>query len=138
VLAQGGEVGGPQGSAPEKGGVEPAARRWEQAVEVARENAVRNRVAERLRLAVGSVEKIRQSEKVSHAPIVFANILAPILVRLLQDEGLADLVSPGGHLILSGILETQADQVLGAAERAGLTLANRLQISDWVTLTVTK
>ncbi len=108
-----------------------------QAVEVARENARRNSVADRLRLAVGSVDAIRRAdESLRRAPIVLANILAPILVRLLDEEGLADLLAPHGHLVLSGILDYQAEDVLSAAHRAGLTLTNRLQQKDWVTLTL--
>ncbi|HID52988.1 MAG TPA: hypothetical protein EYP41_13275, partial [Anaerolineae bacterium] len=38
------------------------------------------------------------------APLVIANILAHILRRLL-DDGLADLLTPDGLLILSGILD---------------------------------
>ncbi len=110
-----------------------------QAVEVARENARRNGVADRLRLAVGSVEAIRRADKsLRRAPIVLANILAPILVRLLDEEGLADLLAPHGHLVLSGILDYQAEDVLSAAHRAGLTLTNRLQQKDWVTLTLSR
>ena len=110
-----------------------------QAVEVARENAIRNGVEGHLRLAVGSVEAIRRAdESLRSAPIVLANILAPILVHLLDEEGLADLLAPRGHLVLSGILDYQADDVISAAARAGLTLSNRLQQKDWVTLTFTR
>ncbi len=108
-----------------------------QAVAVAQENAARNGVAEGFRAAVGSVEALRQPPLGPvQAPLVLANILAPILVRLLDEEGLADLLTPDGALVLSGILETQAEDVLAAARRAGLALAHRRQMDDWVTLTV--
>ncbi|NPA92994.1 MAG: 50S ribosomal protein L11 methyltransferase [Chloroflexi bacterium] len=108
-----------------------------QAVAVAQENAARNGVAEGFRAAVGSVEALRQPPLGPvKAPLVLANILAPILVRLLDEEGLADLLTPDGALVLSGILENQAEDVLAAARRAGLALAHRRQMDDWVTLTV--
>ncbi len=110
-----------------------------QAVAVARENAARNGVAAGFRAAEGSVEALRTPPLgPQQAPLVLANILAPILVKLLDEAGLADLVAAGGHLVLSGILEGQADDVLAAAQRAGLQPAHRRQIEDWVTLTVRK
>jgi ribosomal protein L11 methyltransferase len=64
------------------------------------------------------------------ASVVAANILTPVILTLL-DEGLADLVSPGGHLLLSGILENQADDVIRKAENCGLKLVETRKISDW-------
>ena len=40
---------------------------------------------------------------------MLANILAPVLIRLFE-EGLADLIAPGGKLVLAGILERQAQE----------------------------
>ncbi len=108
-----------------------------QAVAVAEENAARNGVAGGFRAAVGSVETLRRPPLgPRRASLVLANILAAVLVRLLDEEGLAALLTPGGHLVLSGILETQAEDVLAAARRSGLALAHRRQVEDWVTLTV--
>jgi ribosomal protein L11 methyltransferase len=71
------------------------------------------------------------------ARIVLANILAPVLIRLLG-EGLGDLISEDGVLILSGILQEQADEVQVAAEKHGLRLVKRRQSGDWVALTVAR
>ncbi len=46
------------------------------------------------------------------ADIVVANILANVLIELAPQIG--SLVHPGGHLVLSGILQQQADQVAQA------------------------
>jgi ribosomal protein L11 methylase PrmA len=62
-----------------------------------------------------------------------ANILAPVLARLL-DEGLGSLLTNGGRLVLSGILAEQAQEVLSAASRNGLQCAGRRQSGDWVAL----
>ena len=51
------------------------------------------------------------------APLVLANILAPVIIRLFE-AGLADLAAPGGTLILSGILDKQAEDVVAAARAA--------------------
>lgn len=67
------------------------------------------------------------------ADVVAANILAPVLVRLL-DQGLAQLLAPGGVLLLSGILESQLDTVLPAAEKAGLRVIDQRHMEDWIGL----
>jgi ribosomal protein L11 methyltransferase len=64
---------------------------------------------------------------------VLANILAPVIVRLFG-MGLADLVIPGGFLILSGILAEQAEGVISAARARGLALAVTRRVEDWVAL----
>jgi ribosomal protein L11 methyltransferase len=108
------------------------------AVRVAGENALVNGVADRLELATGSVaETVAGKFSLRQAPLVLANILAPVLIQLFGD-GLAELVSPGGSLILSGILDTQAAGVIAAGEAKGLTLAGQLQELDWVAIRMTR
>lgn len=100
----------------------------------ARENAANNQVGDRMQVELGSVSEVLSGQfGLRQAPLVLANILAPVLIRLFED-GLGDLVSPGGRLVLSGILDVQAEEVLKAAGHAGYHLANRLQIMDWVAL----
>lgn len=99
-----------------------------------RENAETNGVAQHFELHIGSVAEIRSGKySLSQAPLVLANILAPIIIRLFGD-GLADLVSPAGTLVLSGILAEQADRVEEAAVKNGLTPIERYQSGDWVAL----
>jgi len=62
---------------------------------------------------------------------VLANILAPILIRLFE-AGLAELIEPGGAIILSGILAEQEQNVLAAGQAHGLTFVERRQMGDWV------
>mgnify|MGYP001183551677 FL=1 len=73
--------------------------------------------------------------KIRNAPLVLANILAPIIIRLFG-SGLAELVSPGGALILSGILAEQAGGVISSVEEYGLKLVEKRQLGDWVALLV--
>ena len=101
-------------------------------------NAEMNGVAGELALGQGSVAETLAGEySLSQAPLVLANILAPIIIRLF-DDGLADLVSPGGSLVLSGILDKQAPDVIAAAEGRGLKLVEQRQVLDWVAIWMRK
>jgi len=98
------------------------------------ENAEANGVRERVESGVGSVSEVLAGQfSLRQAPLVLANILAPIIIRLF-DAGLADLVTAGGTLVLSGILATQAADVIRAAEERGLRLIEQRQMGDWVAL----
>lgn len=108
-----------------------------EAVTAAAENAAANKVSERLELAQGSLAEILAGKfTLRQAPLVCANILAPVLIHML-DGGLGDLVTPGGALILSGILAEQAQSVNAAANKHGLSLVESRQIGDWVALRFT-
>lgn len=106
----------------------------EEAVEAARQNAALNGVEKDLEPGLGSVAEIRSGAyTLSKAPFVLANILAPVIIRLLE-AGLADLVEPGGALVLSGILAGQEASVLEAIQAQNLSLQERAQSGDWVAL----
>jgi ribosomal protein L11 methyltransferase len=105
-----------------------------QAVAVARQNAKANGVGERFELRVSSLSEIQAGNfSLSQASLVLANILAPVLVRMLQ-AGLADLVADGGYLVLGGIMQDQANEVITTAQEQGLQLAQRKELGDWVVL----
>ena len=102
----------------------------------ARENANTNDVGEELILGVGSVQDIRQGAfAFRQAPLVMANILAPVIIRLF-DAGLAGLIDSNGLIILSGILQDQAESVIEAAQAKGLRRVEWRQMGDWVALTM--
>lgn len=104
------------------------------AVEVARQNARLNQVVGSLELGTGSVGEILSGAySISAAPVVLANILAVIILRLLE-AGLCDLVAPDGILILSGILDEQEPELLAALGRHGFRVAGRRLEADWVAL----
>lgn len=107
------------------------------AIASANQNAAANGVAARLELRLGSVSEILAgSFSLRSAPLVVANILAPVIVRLFG-EGLAELLEQGGAIILSGILDEQAAEVESAGINAGLRLIGRRQQGDWVALAYT-
>jgi ribosomal protein L11 methyltransferase len=108
----------------------------EAAVKNSRENADNNGIdSAALVLGLGSVAEVKAGKfpPFSQSPLVLANILAPVLIRLF-DAGMADLVAPGGAIILSGILDHQAADVTASAEKHGLTFVEQRQIADWVAL----
>ena len=84
-----------------------------------RENATTNRVGDELILGVGSVLEILDGKfAFKKAPLVVANILAPVIVRLF-DARLADLMDDNGAIILSGILLEQEQSVIAAGRAKG-------------------
>lgn len=109
-----------------------------ESVKNSRENADTNGVGEELILGQGSVTEVLAGEfPFKSAPLVVANILGPILIRLF-DAGLADLVEPNGEIILSGILDHQAESVIAAGQAKGLARGELRQIGDWVALSLKK
>ena len=102
----------------------------------ARENANTNHIGDELIMGIGSVQEILEGRfAFSQAPLVVANILAPVIIRLFA-TGLADLVEENGAIILSGILQEQAQSVIEAAQAKGLKIKERKQMGDWVALTM--
>ncbi len=73
-----------------------------------------------------------------HAPydLIFANILARPLVTL--STGLARVLAPGGHLILSGITSDQTRWIRACYINRGLRTERILQQSNWMTLVFSK
>src|SRR5688572_3810238 len=104
----------------------------------ARENADINHVGDELILSVGSVQEILDGKfAFSKAPLVIANILAPVIIRLF-DAGLMDLIENDGAVVLSGILQEQAQSVIEAGQAKGLKMIDRRQMGDWVALTMSR
>lgn len=85
-----------------------------EAVEVSRENAVLNGLAEQVILEEADLQGGLRDEQ---ADLVLANILADVLVR--EKERLLAAIAPGGRLVLSGILAVELDAVRAAFEAAG-------------------
>lgn len=104
------------------------------AIRSTKENAAANGVLEKVETGIGSVGEIRERRFTIHAaPLVLANILAPVIIRLFDDD-LASLLEPDGKMVLSGILAEQAAGVITAAEAQGLKVVDQRQIGDWVAI----
>ncbi len=105
-----------------------------QAVEVAAANARANGVEGLISCVEAAGFDHPTLQEKSPYDLVFANILKGPLVELAPDMGAH--VAPGGHVILSGILNPQADDVVAAYEGAGFAVRDRSEIGEWTTLTL--
>lgn len=97
------------------------------AIDVARENAAINRIAlghGAGELLLGVADGMCSPLLAARAPfdLIIANILAGPLIELAPDFA-ADL-TPGGTVILAGLLDSQADGVIAAYEKLGLSLTD--------------
>lgn len=68
--------------------------------------------------------------------LVLANILKQPLIDLAPQ--MAAMVAPEGRIILSGILVTQADEVVETYRRQGFDLDRRDDLADWSALTLVR
>jgi ribosomal protein L11 methyltransferase len=110
------------------------------AIGVARENALINRVAlghgpGELLLAVADGMDSPMLSARAPFDLIVANILAGPLIDLAAD--FAGALSPGGAVILAGLLDTQADAVTRAYEAVGLALSDRGS-GEWPVLVLTR
>jgi ribosomal protein L11 methyltransferase len=102
------------------------------AVDVAAANVAANKLAER----VDCVEAVGfgHPDLKARAPydLIFANILKGPLIDLAPD--MARFTALKGNVILSGILNSQADEVVSVYTKAGFRQLSRDEIGEWTTL----
>ncbi len=106
------------------------------AVDVARVNVAANDLEGRVSCLIATGLDHPELEAAAPFDLVFANILKGPLIDLAA--GMTQRLAPGGHVILSGILNEQADEVLSVYIEAGNSLAERQEIGEWTTLTLQK
>jgi ribosomal protein L11 methyltransferase len=99
-----------------------------EALAIAIENARLNGVAERITFRVGTV-----AETTASADLVCANLTADVIASMLPS-----LISVTcGHLILSGILDTQTEELRGRLLESGVSEPTEiLQDGEWIALVV--
>ena len=98
------------------------------AVKATEENTAKNGVAEQISLFQGTLEKVEEKGW----DVVVVNILAPVIIKLFQQNELLSYVGANGRLILSGIIEEQGAGVETAVAEAGGCVVEKLQIRDWI------
>ncbi|QRG09868.1 50S ribosomal protein L11 methyltransferase [Xanthobacter dioxanivorans] len=103
------------------------------AVRTARANARANRAPGVLMLHAAGAEA-RALRDNGPYDLILANILLPPLKRLARP--LRALLAPGGRIVLSGLLTSQAPAALAAYRAQGLRLVSRRNIEGWTTLTL--
>ena len=98
------------------------------AVKVADENAEINGVTDKTEFVCGDL-----TDKVhGKFEIVTANIAADVIIRLLST--VKNYLLKGGVLIVSGIIDTRADEVENACHEAGFVTEKRLEHGGWVAI----
>lgn len=102
------------------------------AVEVAKTNVAANGLQDRVRSFEAAGFDHPEIERAMPFDLVFANILKGPLIDLAP--AMARAVCPAGYVILSGILQNQADQVTQAYEKVGFSKTARDDIGEWSTL----
>jgi ribosomal protein L11 methyltransferase len=104
------------------------------AVASANMNARRNRVAPLVTAVRAAGTRTRAITRNAPYDLIFANILLGPIMRLAVP--LTRLTAPGAHVVLSGLLPTQANAVLAIYRAQGLTLEHRIALDGWVTLII--
>ena len=102
------------------------------AIDAAIANAEMNGVADGIVFETGVLTDV----PVQKWNIVVVNILAPIIISLLDNDRLMDYVADDGYLILSGIVDSQMALVETAVTNAGGVVEERLLIRDWVSYVI--
>ncbi len=106
------------------------------AVDVARSNVGANELGDRVICVEAAGFAAPELAKAAPFDLVFANILKGPLIALAPE--MAANLQPGGHAILSGILNEQADEVSEVYARCGINEQRRQIIGDWTTLSLQK
>ncbi|PLX41891.1 MAG: 50S ribosomal protein L11 methyltransferase [Deltaproteobacteria bacterium] len=101
------------------------------AVDVTGENAALNNVEERIYLYSGDLRGVEGSW-----PLVVANILYQIIMGLAPT--LSEKTSPGGTLIISGLLSIEGEAALEIFGAHGFTLLERRELGEWCALALIK
>lgn len=105
-----------------------------QAITATGENSDRNQISSEL-IAAYLPDDLPQAIEQEQTDILLANILAEPLLQLA--EKFAKLVKPGGKIVLSGLLQEQAEQLL-AHYQTWFSMEKPVSSSDWVRLVGTR
>ena len=106
------------------------------AVDVAEANVAANGLTGKVECVVAAGFDAPALKENAPYDLIFANILKGPLIGLAPEMGPA--VKTGGYVILSGILNEQADAVIDVYCANGFNLVQRDSIVDWTTLTLSK
>lgn len=111
------------------------------AVAVAQENAILNGVADRITVKRGT---LASTNGPMHVPIydgppcdlVLANILAEVIIDMAPS--FPQVMRPGAHCVVSGILLEKAETVQDALAKQGLSIKETLAEENWAALIAAK
>lgn len=100
-----------------------------QAVDATGKNAALNDLTDRITAQQGSLEMLLDSGQ--QFDLALVNILAKVIVPMCE-QGLGQVIAPGGAAVFSGLIQDQADEVEAALRATGLTPYRRRTMGDWV------
>jgi ribosomal protein L11 methyltransferase len=103
----------------------------EKAVEIARENASINQVADRLQIINCDAAAVTEPRN-----LIIANLTTSLLVKLRRH--FTSLLTPGGYMILSGIIEQDIKIIEEQYLAAPLILNKMIREKEWVCYVVRK
>jgi ribosomal protein L11 methyltransferase len=106
------------------------------AVAVARANARANAAGPLVDVVHAGGLAARRLRERGPFDLVLANILLPPLLRLATP--IARALAPGGRVILSGLLATQAPAAIAAYRMQGLELEGSIPLDEWITLVLVR
>lgn len=96
-----------------------------------KENAERNNV-DNIEIVLGTIDEVVESE----FDLILANINRNVLLEIR--ESLYNKLKQGGKLILSGILDTDLDEIKRQFTSLGLTALKIHQIDEWIGIVLIK
>ena len=103
------------------------------AVRATQENAAQNGVSGSLQVWRGELGSVVAETNQTAWDVVVANILAPVIIGLLEQGDLLNYVRPEGYLVLSGIIQEQGEGVEAAIAAAGGKVQRTIIAGDWIT-----
>jgi ribosomal protein L11 methyltransferase len=98
------------------------------AIACAMANAARNHVSDRVRCVLADAAGLREPR----VPLLVANLLSAAHRRLAEQYGRS--LAPGGTLLLGGILDAEATDVVAALADHELAYRASLSVEGWTTL----
>ncbi|MEB3260597.1 MAG: 50S ribosomal protein L11 methyltransferase [Cyanobacteriota bacterium] len=103
------------------------------AIRATTNNAALNGVTT-IHAAVGSIEALERQLEGQLADVLLCNILAPVIAELA--EGLSRILNPKGVGLLSGLLVSQADELIATLGALGWNANLRASQDPWALLTL--
>lgn len=98
------------------------------------ENASLNHLSDRIKVFQGTLSSV----KAAGWDLVLVNILAPVITRLVMEQGLLDYMADDGRLVLSGIIHEQGPALEAVLAKMGGQIERSYAMGDWVAYVVSK
>jgi ribosomal protein L11 methyltransferase len=99
---------------------------------IAKENVINNKLEKFVRIVKGDAYKSKTVVKSAPYDLIMANIFAEPLRKMAKD--LKRNLKPDGTAILSGLLNSQANDVIAAHAKVGLEPIKHIKIGEWSVL----